>query len=326
MRILFQLSVVAFVFGFAGLETFGSEDLEQEFREVAPVEWEKLQSFLGKVRGSAEQTQFHGEEKLSSRMIEFMVNGGSQRAVTTSPDSTDTRAFACCRSHLKNYSFSLSKDSPSEGFVVRALDTYDPDISMFKYSSGHDGMYRSLQRFLNAPFVIEYYFLPMMHKSPGFKVLEVSAANERPDDLVEVRFEYESPSPELKSSLKNGIAVFSRSNHWAMTSFSAEASWGGLSGEIEYEEDGANGFRFPRSVHHKLWAGTPFKSELHDNEAYKFVGLKTFEAPSEEFTLAAFGIAEVLNESGKKSYIPVLVAVLLCITLLTLIVRQKGQK
>ena len=316
-----------FVLAIAAPDSLASEDLEIEFKEVAVVKWDELQSFLSKVRGSAERTEFSGSEEHSSSVLDFMVNGQSQKCVTTDTNSADS--LAVCRSHSQNYAFFLTMDFSSGGFGVHNLWTYQPSASIYKLPPAQEIMHRELSKFLDAPFATELYSFPSLCKSSGFEVLKVSFANEDTDDLVEIRFEYESPKPELVSSLQNGLAVFSRSNHWAMTRFSAETSWGGLSSETEYEDEDSNGFRFPRSVQQKLWAGAPFKSELCDNVVCKFVELETFEAPSKEFTLAAFGLAEpasqMRNGNQSRFYVFWIAAVFLVFFIALLASQRKEQ-
>jgi hypothetical protein len=138
--------------------------------------------------------------------------------------------------------------------------------------------------------------VPMLIKSPNFKLLEVEPARENGDELVKVRFSY---TPDEKNPLRGGSMLLDPHHDWMVRKGEATLAAGGkeFTSTIEWSyREGSN--------HHPILTqarGQQTTKEnnrvFRNNEVVTDYDLREQETvPEKEFLLSAFGLPEPPGE------------------------------
>lgn len=279
------------------------EDWHKKLREEAPAAWEELRSFYTHVEGALTKTEKmiwreNAEQSFSKRThVEFLVSGGLLRGVTSNPTHLTGRPIAdvpadkaaCVNT---KYSFLLTRRPGATDWVIEHVSR-----SRVEEFEREEAQRRALQHwaeYLWAPWWAGGVSFAELLQRPGFQ-LESIEPTATASPLVTVKFKYSASDEELKQrsrlkplfALSGGRFVFSPRDHWSLVE-SELSVFEGAKEKTTIEYGARVGeFRAPHRITRTLSAS---------NYEYEFSAvidrIAPREAVEEEFTLAAFGLAD----------------------------------
>jgi hypothetical protein len=292
MRVLFLISIL-FVCHLS-LKFHSDQDVQSEFVEMAPKGWENLEQSYRELSGVLKIKNYSGTEEKESISVKFVTNRNSE--IIHRDSDRDGKRYVICRNHRNQYFFVLTENSGKPKYQLQELGKFPDEMSLYKVFPDQEKIVRSLLMYIRSPWVFETYSFPQMVKENGFRIKKVAQLGNDPN-LVSVNFEFDSKHPELVSSIKNGIAVFSKKHSWGLVQFSGELSWGWINSVIEYHED-ISQLVVPKTITQEFWRGAPGSGELGTNFRCDVLKFEKYAASPNEFTLSSFGLPEPKGHQG----------------------------
>jgi hypothetical protein len=263
-----------------------ANSLERRLLEEAPSAWEAYDRFWLILQGSFSGLRVDREptgtaHRSRSKFVKKQCSGFNLVQIE---DWEDDNYSARVAGYNLRYHFVLTREQETKPWVISEL----------KRRSAGDPTNPLARGGLNlGPNSTE---VPMLIKSPNFKLLEVEPARENGDELVKVRFSY---TPDEKNPLRGGSMLLDPQHDWVVRKGEATRAAGGkeFTSTIEYSyREGSN--------HHPILTQSRFQQTtkennrvFRNNESVQDYDLREQETvPEKEFLLSAFGLPEPPGE------------------------------
>jgi hypothetical protein len=263
-----------------------ANSLQRRFLEEAPAAWEAYQRFWLILQGSFSGLRVDREPTGSAHRwrMKFVKKQCSGFNLVQIERWENDDYSASVRGENLRYQFELTREQETRPWVIRDLKRRSAGDATNPLATG--GLDLGLNR----------SEVPMLIKSPNFKLLEVEPARENGDELVKVRFSY---TPDEQNPLRGGSVLLDPQHDWVVRKGEATRAAGGkeFTSTIEYSyREGSN--------HHPILTQSRSQQTTKENnrafrnnetvQDYDFREQET--VPEKEFLLSAFGLPDLPGE------------------------------
>ena len=258
-----------------------------------PAALNRLESSFRTVRGSGKSRVVIPLPKSAERTIvaefSFAFRGDSRRVVRrftdTSPERTGSRGEAYCIN--PTYSFSLSRDEPDKPYLLNGFAT-----------SGKDSVVATLRAlagdYVDAPFMVDGFAISRLMAAPGFRFSRASPASEGGLELI--KLEFDCPNPDRGSNpepwIYAGSLIVAPAKAWRLQYaeyFVHQSLKRMFKVTIDYGESNGD-VPLPKKV--------AVVEPSHLTRTWEFDELSLAPTPEAEFTMAAFGLPDLMSQPG----------------------------
>jgi hypothetical protein len=283
-----------------GVYVFGSgsdqspkneESLKKRVLSEYPKALKELEGFYGKARGSVQvREEYLGDPKkpiVRTWAYSFVSNGPEMARVrmgSTDNSSGSRQSAERVICYNKDYSFVLSKGIESNNYSIKSLDKGKAAVSR--------EMQAKLSLYLDAPFHMFLHSLGSLVAQPRFRVISVASTVHGGMPMLGI--EFDCPIDNNLQGGYEGKIIVSPGEKWVLHQYEYKfkKGVGFRTGTVEYEGT-FQGFPVPKRVVH----GT---MELPEHRqvtvtTFDFKNFRFDTSPAKEFTLAAFGLPELMQ-------------------------------